>query len=405
MLKKTRLLLAAVIGFGILHTSCHKDDEQEAATKVKVAGLYSLTGNWSSLGVNSKAAMELAVNDVNLYFQEQGLSYTFSSETYDTKLDPDLAQHYLEQIKDKGIRFVIGPQSSAEVAKIKNYADDNQMIIVSQGSTSGSLAIEQDNIFRFCPSDALEGAALAKSIFNQGIRGLVTLARGDAGNKGLQQSITKHFTELGGTVRNIDPYAENAASFDDLISQAEAGANELIAMFGADNVGIYLASFDECVHIFKKANTVELLSDLQWFGSDGVALSSAITADSIAASFAIKTKYYAPAFGLPEDAMSKWQPLSSRIEARTGIQPDAFALAVYDAVWVWALTIAGTNNGGNSLFAKLKSAFVAQANSYYGATGATLLNQAGDRAIGSFDYWGIEEKDGSFVWKLVGKSE
>jgi hypothetical protein len=33
-----------------------------------------------------------------------------------------------------------------------------------------------------------------------------------------------------------------------------------------------------------------------------------------------------------------------------------------------------------------------------------LLNAAGDRSIGSFDYWGIVLEGGSYKWKLVGKS-
>lgn len=407
MKRHFKLMIAAAVAIGVTQSSCNKDENSNsnARTEVEVAGLFSLTGNWSSLGNNSKAAMELAANDVNRYFEEIGSPYRIKTTVFDTKLDTALALNFLKQADSLKIKFIVGPQSSAEVASIKTYADDNELVVVSQGSTAGSLAIEKDNIFRFCPSDAIEGAAHAKSMYNAGIRGLVTVARDDAGNRGLQQAVTKSFTELGGSVISIAPYSTSMTDYAALIDEVHARVQELKFSFGTDAVGVYLSSFDECVSVFQSAWTYEILSEIQWYGSDGVALSNAIVADSSAATFAIKTHFFAPAFGLPDDARSKWQPLAARIESRTGIAPDAFALAAYDAVWVWALSIAGLPDYPASSFTKLRNNFIQQANSYYGATGPTLLNNAGDREIGSFDYWGIVQEDGSFKWKLVGKSE
>ena len=406
MKRNFKILVAVALCLGLTQTGCRKDDDDDNSTKaVEIAGLFSLTGNWSSLGVNSKAAMELAANDVNIYFEEIGSDYRIKTTVFDTKLDTGLALRFLKEADDQNIKFIVGPQSSAEIAAIKSYADDNQLIVVSQGSTAGSLAIEKDNIFRFCPSDAIEGAAHAKSIYHSGVRALVTMARDDAGNRGLQQAITKSFIALGGKVSTIAPYASTTADFTSLATEAKIKADALIATEGADAVAIYLSSFDECVDIFKAAAMHGSLANMQWYGSDGVALSNAIVTDSVAATFAAATKFFAPAFGLPDDAQSKWQPLSARIQSRTGVVPDAFAMATYDAVWVWALSMAGLPDYSESSFSKIKSNFIQQANSYYGATGPTLLNNAGDREIGSFDYWGIVAEDGIFTWKLVGKSE
>lgn len=407
MKKNVRLLVAATLCMGLTQYGCRKDDDNndKSTQKVEIAGLFSLTGNWSSLGVNSKAAMELAANDVNLYFEEIGSEYRISATIFDTKLDTALALKYLKEADGKNIRFIVGPQSSAELASVKSYADDNEMLVVSQGSTAGTLAIEKDNIFRFCPSDAIEGAAHAKSMYNSGVRALVTMARDDAGNKGLQQAVTKSFIALGGTVSTIAPYSTASTDYTSLVAEARTKAETLISSHGGDAVGIYLSSFDECVDIFKAAWAHGTLANMQWYGSDGVALSNAIVADSLAAAFASNTHFFAPAFGLPYDAQSKWQPLSARIQGRTGVVPDAFALATYDAVWVWALSMVSLPDYQQSSFAKIRANFIQQANSYYGATGPTLLNNAGDREIGSFDYWGIVAEDGNYTWKLVGKSE
>ena len=55
-------------------------------------------------------------------------------------------------------------------------------------------------------------------------------------------------------------------------------------------------------------------------------------------------------------------------------------------------------------FEKVKQVFQSTANQFYGITGPLLLNAAGDRSIGTFDYWGIVNQNGTYTWKWVGRS-
>lgn len=402
-MKKINFIAIAILL--LLFAGCKKDDSSPTIQDVTVGGLFSLTGNWSSLGLNSKAAIELAAADINTYFETTGKVIRIRTKVFDTKLDTVLALQFIEEADKENISFIVGPQSSAEVVAIKKYADDNEIIVVSQGSTAGSLAQEGDNIFRFCPSDALEGRALANTIYASGKRVLLTVARDDEGNKGLQQAVNQSFIALGGIVVSLPVYPVNTQDFSSLALEMETKVEDLLASYNAEAVGIYLASFDECIDLFKVASAYNNISTLQWYGGDGVALSNALIEDPVAAAFAASTKFFAPAFGLPDEAKGKWEPLSKRITDITGIAPDAFALAAYDAVWVWALNVAGFTDYSQTSFENIKANFIKQANSYYGATGATLLNAAGDRSIGSFDYWGIVQDNGTYSWKLVGKSE
>ncbi|HEX8675195.1 MAG TPA: ABC transporter substrate-binding protein, partial [Longimicrobium sp.] len=116
----------------------------EEPREITLGGIFSLTGNWSTLGVASKAAMELAVEDVNAYAAGRGI--TFRADIRDTRLEPSRAQLEVEALRATGARLVIGPQSSAELAAIKPFVDANGMIAVSQSSTAGTLAVA-DRIF------------------------------------------------------------------------------------------------------------------------------------------------------------------------------------------------------------------------------------------------------------------
>jgi hypothetical protein len=95
---------------------------------------------------------------------------------------------------------------------------------------------------------------------------------------------------------------------------------------------------------------------------------------------------------------------SAAIKNKTGQEPDAYALAAYDAVWVIARTVAAFPEPTKDL-EKIKQVFQSTAGQFYGITGPLFLNIAGDRSTGSFDYWGIVSQNGTYTWKLVGKSK
>lgn len=405
-MKQIKYTLAALLAVVLLNASCKKEKENKIPEEnIKVGALLSLTGNWSTLGITSKAAIDIALEDINEYMSSSNSGYRFSAVVYDTKLDATLASQYIAAAKGEGCRFVLGPQSSAEAGAVLNYANANNMLVVSQGSTAGSLSIDYDNLYRFCPADDVEGVAMGKSIYNAGIRALVTAARDDAGNKGLQLSVGKAFNTLNGMVSATAPYS-NAVNVDftALLADIKARIVQYQSSYANDQIAVYLASFDECVELFQQAAADPVLSSVRWYGGDGTALSAALIGNSAAADFAIATKYFAPAFGLPESAFDKWQPLSAEIKARTGIAPDAFALAAYDAVWVMAMSY-NSFPIAQPEFSQLKSEFVKQAEQYNGTTGSTRLNSAGDRATGAYDYWGIVKDGNSYKWVVVGQSE
>lgn len=382
--------------------SCDKNEGGSEKT-INVRGLFSLTGNWSTLGTTSKAAIELAAEDINAYLAAKNASFRMSTSVADTKLETELAKTLFTQAKDEKISFIIGPQSSAELTAIKPLSDAAEVIVISQSSTAGSLAIANDAIFRFCPSDKIEGAAMAATIFKKGIKGLVTIARDDAGNKGLQSSTGAAFTAKGGETTPLLPYSTTLTNYSSVISDIKDWLGALITTYGADKVGIYLASFDEGVEIFKLAAADPMLNSVKWFGADGVALSTAFLTPAVG-DFIIKTSFFAPAFGLPVAHEAKWKPVAARIKTKSGIEPDAFALVAYDAMWTIAYTIEA-NNSSTDNFANLKYNFVDQAGKFSGVVGAETLDAAGDRATGTFDYFSVVKEGNNYVWKLVGKSD
>ncbi len=373
-------------------------EAQAAKPPVKIGVLADLTGSWSTLGKNTVAALQIAANKIQT--ETDGRS-RFQLLVRDTHLDPSKALEAIRDLDQRGVKIVIGPQSSSEVAEIMPYADEHKILVISQGSTASSLAIPGDNIFRFCPNDIREAEAIVALMRHDGIRVIVPLWRNDRGNNGLHRSVRIRFQALGGRVTAGFRYEPTTNDFSAATTSVASQIQHLInAGTSPSSIAVYLAAFDEVVDVFHSAQGNTTLSDTAWYGSDGVALSAVLLADPVAAAFAMHSGYPNPIFGLPDALRNRWQPIADAIEARTGITADAFALSTYDALFVVNLALIHAKPETN--FGEFKAAFVDEAGHYHGVTGSTVLDAAGDRDNGDFDFWAVRRHNSNYRWVRTG---
>jgi len=384
-----------IAGIGVLAFG----ENTSPPTEVVIGALFDLSGDWSSLGESSEVALDIALKDIQPYLSRIGSAMKVKLIVEDTAGNPLLALEKLKGLAEQGVKVVIGPQSSAEVKAVKEYADENSILVISQGSTAHSLAIEQDNILRFCPDDVSEGQIIAQLMWQDGIRAVVPIWRDDAGNKGLYVAMKKYFEAGGGLVLDGVSYHPTSKDFSREVALLNSQTNQAMAKYGLNAVGIYAAAFNEIVSILEQASVTTNLSYVRWYGSNGIALSSALVSNSQAAQFAMKSGFPCPVFGLDKRARDKWEPVSEKISAKIGRGVDAFTLAAYDAFWVVILTYATV--GDTDDFDTFKQTLIETAASYYGTTGWTALNNAGDRKEYNYDFWGVREQQGSFQWERV----
>jgi branched-chain amino acid transport system substrate-binding protein len=385
------LLLVAIIPVGTARATTPRT--------VKIGVLATLNGSGFSLGRNTVAALRIAAADIqNIRPQYNPVQYRFLVR--DTQHDPSRALSAIQDLHARGVKIVIGPQTSSEVAMIKPFADANDILVISQGSTASSLAVPGDNILRFCPNDRREAEALVALLQHDGIRAIVPLWRNDAGNNGLHDSVKIRFQALGGRVTPGFRYETTTTDFSAATNHVASQIGSLISSgFNPSAVAVYLAAFDEAVDVFHSAQDNPTLANTTWYGSDGVALSAALTGDSEAAAFAASVGYPNPIFGLPDALRNRWQPIANEVEARTGIVPDAFALSAYDALFVVNLALQHPKPLRN--FDRFKAEVIEEADHYHGITGSTALDAAGDRESGDFDFWGVRLRNGNYTWIRV----
>lgn len=361
---------------------------------IRIGALFSLTGDGSSLGTASAAALDLAVRDINEEMQALQTPWLVESDVEDTKLTPSIAAEKVALLDQRGATVVIGPQSSAEAAAVVGYANAHNLLVISQGSTASTLAIPGDNLFRLAPNDKLEGAATAALMVADGIDTLIPMWRADAGNTGLHDSTTIRFAALGGTAIAGVSYDPATTNFAPLVTSLGNAVRSAKAGNANAHIGVYLASFEEAAAIMELARLDTDLAGVRWYGGDGITQSQALLANANAAQFAAATHFVAPNVGLDESERDRWAPISAAIALRTGFQPDALALSVYDAAWVAVLSAIEVENEAPFR----RASFVRNVQRYWGLTGPTELDANGDRAIGNFDFWTVATVSGKLAW-------
>ena len=396
-----RVALAATVVAGLSASIAAPAASQPTSpTVVRIGALLSITGGGSSLGNTSNAALEVAKDRWNQRLAAQHQSLRVDLSVVDTGQDPARAAAGFQQLADQHVRIVIGPQSSSEVAAIQALANQQGVLIVSQGSTASSLAMPNNNAFRFVPNDHIEGRATTDLLVKQGTRVVVPLWRNDRGNQGLADSVRAAATAAGAQVTAGFRYETSTTDFGPALAEVSRQVTAAVQQVGPAHVAVYAAGFEEVASVLTAAGQIPGLAAVRWYGGDGSAQATQLLQPA-SAKFAIAAKGDpSPLVALPADRARRDAPLIAQIAKRAHATPDAFALAAYDAfnVAVQTLMSTGTSVDGPTL----RTTFARTANGFPGVTGTIQLDANGDRASAPYAYWSICRRGARPQWVRSG---
>jgi branched-chain amino acid transport system substrate-binding protein len=404
-MKNARIIFIIGLVIVLISNGCkEKQDPKPGIKTIKIAGLFSETGGLSYLGLTSEEAIKIAIGEINKDYENRSIPYRFELTVFDTKIDANLALDAMRTIGAGGFKLVIGPQTSAELIAIKPIADSLGIMGVSPSSTTSLLSVPNDMVFRYAPGEQIVGEAMAKSIYLKGKRALVCISRNDAGSLGLNNAISSNFKNQGGVTVSAGNFNGTDVDFTAVLSEVNKQINNYAKTYSKSQIGVLSTSFDETILLFKQANSDTTLSSVNWYGGVGFFKNNAITTNTAASQFAVNTKFFSPGFSLPNSASKIWSPLLTKIKTKTGLDGDALTLNSYDIMRVFGIMVEA-QNGLPATPELLRLAFLNASNQHSGATGPIMLNANGDRANGTFDYWGLQNNNGNFQWYFVGQSK
>jgi len=367
---------------------------------ISIGVLVDLTGDWSSTGNETAPALEIAAQDVNSYLKKIGSSKHVVLTSEDSGTDPAKAMRGLQNLSQSGIRVVIAATTSAELKAMKDYADDNGIIIIGTTSTAPSLAIPGDNIIRLVPDDTNQGSAMAQVFKMENLSAIVPITRGDIWGDDLLKAATKSFEAKGGKILEGVRYSPGT-DFSNEAKVLSSIVKEAKSSYGSDKIGVYMISIDEAASLLALAARDPELSSVEWFGCDGMAGLESISQNRTLAQFAVKTGLVCPIYGVLSSYKKSddYKHMAGAVMQKTGSEPNAYAITSYDALWAVSESMM-LSESLNSL--ELKEILIHTIDRYSGITSRLKLNAAGDRKSASYDLVAVKEENGSYSWQCIG---
>ena len=392
--------------------ACNRDDstaeppptQPESPQPIRIGALLPLTGTSAPAGVAARQLLEHRLEELNREHVPDS-TYSFELEVVDTESDAAVAQREFEALADDGVKVMLGPFSDAEIKAIQPLSNEMDILVASPASSAVVFSVD-DYILRFVPDDAVQAAAIVDLVRGSGVRSIAPVWRDDPGNAGLQTAVSAEFEALGGATLEAHQYSADTTEFVSVVQEVSDEVAGALDVVGADNgptIGVVLAAEDEVSQLLTLAAAAPNLGDVRWFGGSGLTRDPALVANPTAADLATQVGLPSPTFGLDPAARERWEPVVERVQAQTGVKPDAIALAAYDALDVLVAAIVEVAfpavDAEEEDVRELRTEAISQSLILEGLTGPLKLNDFGDRATGVFDFWSVCTAPAGYEWR------
>jgi branched-chain amino acid transport system substrate-binding protein len=366
---------------------------------LRIGVLVARTGSWSSTGEVAMAAIKIAANDFHRLYAHGSVEFVIE----DTASNPERALRKLKKLVGSGIRVIVGPFLSSEIALLKPYADSRNVVLISPASTAPSLA-EDDNIFRLALNDTYQAAGIAELMARESISCVVPVYADDVYGNDLRDAFERSFFVRGGEVASGVAYDSPLKNPAALVERLRKKVVRAVSQYGKDAVAVLMISYDESAAILRESGKVDLLGSVRWFGTDSSCQNPRIFSDKAAAAFAGKTGFTASIYDR-DVSLHPRVPMISMIErlkrdicAELSSSPNSYAVTSYDAVMLAGFTaMSASRTKGKDLKTILKMT----ANKTWGFGQPIHFDQMGDVKWGEFGFYKVGSTGGIDTWNLV----
>jgi len=342
---------------------------------------------------NTLPAVKIAIDDVNAYAEALGRDVKFELYAENAEREATKALENAQTLYARGVRFIVGSNWSSQCKACLDYANENKMVMVSDGSTAPGLAIANDYLFRLPATDETQTQALAIGVLREiGIDGLVVLHRADAWGDGNAQYIDQNFTAAGGEIAGVVRYSAEKTEFAAEIRELDKVVSEALDKYGEGKVAIAIWSFDEITTIASEAANYSTLMQVPWIGSNGITRSTRLTEEATDA--AKQMRILSMMIGVSRS--DKYEAFREKYMQVSDTEPGAYVTFAYDAVWILAKSILEV---GEYNAEKVQVILPTIAGDYFGAGGWYKLNEYGDRGGATFEVWTVVVEGEEPVWK------
>ncbi len=406
---KIKINLIAIILMAILAVSCSDDngndpnnpDDPTPKVNYTIGVLIPLTGAGQSNGKQSKAAVDIAVQDINNYFSVSNVNVKINVIYKDSETDPAKALERLKEFADDGVKIVVGPYSSTVLQGLKNFADSAGILLISHSSVATTLAVKDDNIFRFAPNDVWQAKAIAKIMLADNKFVIIPLVRDDVWGRALYEEVEKELETSQITLQVPIYYPPSQTNFSAIVQNIKKQISDLQNSFLDKEIGVYMITYGEGVEILRQTSYFDEVKNIKFYGASAFAWNDEVGKNELAASTAVSTKLECPVMGYDTDYSNRYTPFIELLTVRIAREPDAYATSVYDALFAAGLTL--SRSGDSVSVDKIKKELRTVLDSYQGLNGMIKLDDNDDRIDVIYDFMTLKLSGSIYKWYVSAK--
>ncbi len=233
----------------------------------RIGALVSETGSLTVLGYPASKSICLAVADYNSQLRANGADWQLHLTKLDDGTIPSRTLDNIKELYGNGIRAVLGPVSSASLSTVMDsFEDIDDTVVISYASSSPTLSVEGDNVFRIRAPDTHTAPAYAKLLEHDGVESVVVVHREDAWGHALSDAVEEQLARSPGIdVIASFQYDPAGASTEDLKAVSDSVGSTVAAVDGA-KTAILLFGFEEISVLLEHASINPSLQDSKWYG-------------------------------------------------------------------------------------------------------------------------------------------
>lgn len=348
------------------------------------------TGPLGSFGTDFGKGIELAVEQMNAQLSTAGSTVRFTTVSADTEGTPDGAAKAVQTVvQTSGAQVIVGPLTTSEVLGAKQFADENEIVLVAPASSAPSAAIPGDYVFRVMyPPDLFAAQAFYQIALARGYENVVILQLDDPFGNGMAEAFSAGFQANGGGEVAVVKYAPDPT---DLSSETAKVSDEVSRLSASGVTAFFCVCFlGDGQKVLQNAVVDEALGSVDWLGVENLR-SEELLADPAFAQFLTQANFTSVSFA--DRQTPNTQPFVADFQAKFDKEPGPFTNYAYDAANVAMLTVLAAGNHGPAIQQMLP--FVA--NHYIGTSVQTYLDANGDQAVVFYGIYQVAEDGSDFV--------
>ncbi len=315
--------------------------------------MMCLSGDLGPVGPFLVEGIELAVWDAN----RKGDNITLIIE--DTATDPAKAVEVGTKLIDiDGVQVIVGPMITDSTLGLAEKANAEKVVLITPSATNPAITDAGEYVFRVCPSDLVQGEAMADVAEAKGYSKVATMVMNNNYGIGLEEVFKEMFAgEVVHSVR-FDP---DKADYRTELEMIKAKQPDAI---------MFVAYVESGTAVLKQAG--ELGMNIPWIAAEGIADNVMLDRPEVVPQMEnmLLTKPMSPT------GLATYQEFLDLFHEKYGAdrEPGIYAEYAYDATM---LAIKAVKRGGYE-GEKIKDALHKVSQGYQGASGDKTFDENGD---------------------------